>query len=123
MRYLLMIHTDEAAYGSRPNEAVEAGNAAYAAYTDALKTAGAWLGGERLRPTDTATTVQLRDGRTEVLDGPYADTKEQFGGYYMIEAPDLDSAIAWAVRCPGASHGTVELRPIWEYASEPNNAS
>ena len=122
MRYLLMIHTDEAAYGSRLAEAVEAGNAAYTAYTDALKNAGAWLGGERLRPTDTATTVRLRDGRTEVLDGPYADTKEQFGGYYMIEATDLDSAIEWAVRCPGASHGTVELRPIWEYASEPNKA-
>ena len=115
MRYLLMIHTDEAAYGSRPQEAVEAGNAAYTAYTDALKQNGAWLGGERLRPTDTATTVRIRDGQTEVLDGPYADTKERLGGYYMIDAPDLDAAIAWAARCPGASHGTVELRPIWEY--------
>ena len=122
MRYMLMIHTDEVAYGSRPAEDVGVGNAAYTAYTEALKRAGAWLGGERLRPTDAATTVRLRDGRTEVLDGPYADTKEQFGGYYMIEAPDLDSAIAWATRCPGASHGTVELRPIWEYASESNEA-
>lgn len=122
MRYLLMIHTDEAAYNARPAEAVTAGNAAYAAYTDALKKAGTWLGGERLRPTDTATIVRIRDGRTEILDGPYADTKEQLGGYYMIEAPDLDAAIAWAARCPGASHGTVELRPIWEYASEPSAA-
>lgn len=122
MRYLLMIHTDEAAYSARPPEAVEAGNAAYIAYTDALKTADAWRGGERLRPTDTATTVRIRDGRTEVLDGPYADTKEQLGGYYMIEVPDLDAAITWAARCPGASHGTVELRPIWEYASYSNVA-
>lgn len=117
MRYLLMIHTDEVAYAAMPPEAATAGIAAYTAYTDALKTAGAWLGGERLLPTDTATTVRIRDGRTEILDGPYADTKEQLGGYYMIEAPDLDAAIAWAARCPGASHGTVEVRPIWDYAA------
>lgn len=122
MRYLLMIHMDEVAYGALPAAAAEAGNAAYAAYTDALKKSGTWLGGERLRPTNSATTVRIRDGRTEVLDGPYADTKEQLGGYYMIDAPDLDAAIAWAARCPGASHGTVELRPIWEYAGALNMA-
>ena len=67
-----------------------------------------------LQPTRTATSVRVGDGKTNVIDGPYADTKEQLGGYYMIEAPDIDAAIAWAARCPGAGTGTVEVRPVWE---------
>ena len=70
-------------------------------------------GGERLRPTSEATTVRVKNGKTEVLDGPYADTKEQLGGYYMIDVPDLDAALSWAAKCPGASKGTMEVRPIW----------
>jgi len=83
------------------------------AYTEALKTAGAYVGSNRLRPISTATTVQANNGKTQVLNGPYADTKEQLGGYYLIEAPDLDAALAWAARCPGSGHGTVEVRPVW----------
>ncbi len=72
------------------------------------------VGGERLQPISTATSVRVANGKTSVVDGPYADTKEQLGGYYVIEAPDIDAAVAWAARCPGASMGTLEVRPIWQ---------
>jgi hypothetical protein len=88
--------------------------AAYQAYGEAMGKAGVVQGGNRLRPANTATTVRIRDGKTQVLDGPYADTKEQLGGYYLIDAPDLDAALSWASRCPGASYGVMEVRPIWE---------
>ena len=87
--------------------------AAYGAYTEALVKAGVIAGGERLRPTSAATTVKVANGKTNVLNGPYAETKEQLGGFYMIEVPDLDAALSWASRCPGASHGTIEVRPVW----------
>ena len=92
---------------------VERISPAYAAYTEAMQKAGVMVGGDRLRPTSSATTVRIADGKTQVLDGPYAETKEQLGGYYIIDVPDLDAAISWAARCPGASHGAVEVRPIW----------
>jgi hypothetical protein len=87
--------------------------APYGAYTEALKNAGVYTGAERLRPVEMAATVRVNDGKTEVLNGPYAETKEQLGGYFMIDVPDLDAAISWAARCPGASHGIVEVRPVW----------
>lgn len=96
-----------------PPEQRQQGFQAYMAYTEALNKAGALKGSNRLRPVSTATTVRIVDGKTQVLDGPYADSKEQLGGYYLIDAPDLDAAIAWAARCPGASHGIIEVRPIW----------
>jgi hypothetical protein len=71
------------------------------------------VGSNRLQGTATATTVRVADGKSQVLDGPYADSKEQLAGYYLIDVTDLDAALAWAARCPGASHGTVELRPVW----------
>jgi hypothetical protein len=86
---------------------------AYGAYTEALRKAGVLLGSNRLRPTSDATTVRVVDGKTQVLNGPYAETREQFAGYYLIEVADLDAALSWAARCPGASHGSVEVRPIW----------
>jgi hypothetical protein len=89
------------------------GYAAYMAYTEALKKAGVWVGSNRLQPIGTATTVRVTDGKSQVLDGPYIDSKEQLGGYYLIDVPDLDSAISWAARCPGAGHGTIEVRPVW----------
>jgi hypothetical protein len=88
---------------------------AYMAYTEALKNAGVHVGGERLQATSTATTVRATNGKTQVLNGPYTETKEQFGGYYMIDVPDLDAALAWAARCPGTQHGVVEVRPVWAY--------
>ena len=113
MKYLLMIYVNEAGMQSATKEQVDEQMRAYAAYTDALVKAGVLVGGERLRPSQTATTVRARNGKTEVLDGPYADTKEQLGGYYMIDVPDMDAALSWAARCPGASTGTMEIRPVW----------
>jgi len=104
MQYLLMIYGNEAGMLAAPKEMVTQMSAAYGAYTEAMKKAGVWVGGERLRPTSDATTVRVKDGKTQVLDGPYAETKEQLGGYYMIEVPDLDAALTWAARCPAASH-------------------
>lgn len=113
MQYLLMIYGEEARLSQPPNEAVTQMNAAYVAYTRAMREAGVLVAGERLQPISTATSVRVADGKTNVLDGPYADTKEQLGGYYVIEVPDIDQAVAWAARCPGASMGTMEVRPIW----------
>ena len=87
---------------------------AFMAYTEAVKSAGVLVGSNRLRPTNTATTVRLVDGKTQVLNGPYAETREQLGGYYLIDVPDLDAALSWAARCPGAEYGTIEVRPVWE---------
>jgi hypothetical protein len=113
MQYLLMIYGNEANMMSASKESIGQMVAAYGAYTEALKKAGVIRGGERLRPTSAATTVRVADGKSQVLNGPYAETKEQLGGYYMIEAPDLDAALSWAARCPAASHGAVEVRPVW----------
>ena len=116
MQYLLLIYSNEAAMAAAPKEAAVQMSAAYGAYTEAMKKAGVFLAGERLKPTKIATTVRVAGGKTNVIDGPYADTKEQLAGFYMIEAADIDTAIEWAARCPAASTGTVELRPIWPMA-------
>jgi hypothetical protein len=105
MKYMFLIYQDEAAGGGDP--------APYMAYSQALVNAGVMVGGERLRPAANASTVRVSNGGTKVLDGPYADTKEQLGGYYIVDVPDLDAAVKWAARCPGATHGLVEVRPIW----------
>ena len=113
MQYLLLIYTNENAMLNAPKEAASQVVGAYQAYTEAMKKAGVYIGGNRLQPTSTATTVRAQNGKSNVLDGPYAETKEQLGGYYMIEALDLDAALAWAARCPGAAHGSIEVRPVW----------
>lgn len=113
MQYMLMIYGNEAAQAAAPKEAANKMNAAYAAYTKAMIEAKVMRGGDRLKPAGTATTVKVADGKTQVLDGPYADTKEQLAGYYLIEVADLDAAISWAARCPGANTGTMEVRPVW----------
>jgi hypothetical protein len=113
MQYLLMIHTDEKAMQSAPKDAIANMSAAYGAYTEAMMKAGVHVAGERLRPSSTATVVRTNNGKTSVLNGPYAEIKEQLGGYYLIEAPDLDAAIEWAARCPGAQYGAMEVRPVW----------
>lgn len=113
MQYMLLIHGDEAKMPSIPPEKAYEMSTAYAAYTEALKKAGALVAGERLKPTKTASIVRLRADKTEVLDGPFAEIKEQFGGYYIIEAADQDEAVEWAAKCPGASLGAVEVRAIW----------
>ena len=116
MEYLLMLYSDQSQWSKMTPEQQQQGIAAYGAYGEALKKAGALKGSNRLQPPSSATTVRVANGKQEVLDGPYADSKEPLGGYYLIEAADLDAAIAWAARCPGASHGTIEVRPIWQYA-------
>ena len=113
MQYLLTLYSDEAGWDKMTPEQQKQGYAAYMSYTEALKSAGAFVGSNRLRPTATATTLRTADGKTQVLDGPYADSKEQLGGYFLIEVPDLDAAISWAGRCPGVQHGIVEVRAIW----------
>lgn len=113
MQYLLMLYADESMFEKMTPEQQQQGYAAYMAYTEALKSAGALVGSNRLRPSGTATTVKVANGKSQVLDGPFVDSKEQLGGYYLIEAPDLDAALKWAAKCPGAGHGTVEVRAIW----------
>ncbi len=113
MQYTLLIHSDEGAWAAMTPAQRQQGTAAYTAYTEALVKSGAMVAGERLRPTSTAATVRVIDGKTKVLDGPYAESKEQLGGYYLIEAKDLDEALKWAEKCPGAQQGTMEVRPIW----------
>jgi hypothetical protein len=113
MQYMLLIYRDEAAMANLSEAAISEGTAAYMAYAGAMAQAGVMVGGNRLRPASAGTTVRTTGGKTQVLDGPYAETKEQLGGYFLIEVPDLDAALSWAERCPGAAHGTIEVRPIW----------
>jgi len=113
MRYMLLIYRDEADFKDASKTEAEQTTAAYVAYTEALKQAGALAGGGRLQWSTSANTVRVANGKTRVLNGPYAETREQLGGYYMIDVPDLDAALTWAARCPGASHGTIEVRPLW----------
>ena len=113
MQYLLMLYADESGWTKLTPEEQQRGVEAYRAYTETLKAAGVHVGSSRLRPSSTATTVHANNGKTQVLDGPFSDSKEQLGGYYLIETPDLDSALTWASRCPGAHHGTIEVRALW----------
>jgi hypothetical protein len=113
MQYMLMVYVNEEQIETARKTNGNQISAPYMAYLDALKQAGVIRGGDRLQPSTAATTVRIADGKTQVLNGPYADTKEQLGGYFLIDVPDLDQALAWAARCPGAAHGTVEVRPIW----------
>jgi hypothetical protein len=117
MQYLLLLHAEESGWARMTEAEQKQGYAAYMAYTEALKKANVYVGSNRLQPVSAATTVKIANGKQQVLDGPYADSKEQLGGYYLIEAADLDAAIAWAARCPGASHGTIEVRPVWEMSA------
>lgn len=114
MQYLLMTYVNEGGWTKLTPAEQEQGVASYKAYVDALVKANAFLGTNRLQRTSAATTVRAVNGKTQVLDGPYADTKEQLAGYFLIEVPDLDAALAWAARCPATNHGVVEVRPIWD---------
>jgi hypothetical protein len=111
MRYMMLIHHDEQALANAPGRQL---GAEYAAFNEALAKAGAgFAAGERLAASSAATTVRVREDQTKVLDGPYADTKEQFAGYFMIDVADLDEAITWARRCPSSKYGAIEIRPVW----------
>jgi hypothetical protein len=112
MQYLLMLYVDESGWPKLTPAQQEQGMAAYVSYTEALAKAGALASNGRLAPSASATTVRLANSKSQVLDGPFADSKEQFGGYYVIEAKDLEAALAWAARCPATGHGVVEVRPL-----------
>ena len=113
MRYLLLIYTEESD-APPPDDVAAASHAAYAAFTRDVQERGMLQAGEALMPTSTATTVRVVDGQTVTTDGPFAETKEALGGFYLIEARDLDEAIETAARIPGAKSGAIEVRPIWE---------
>jgi hypothetical protein len=116
MQYLCLLYSDDSQWDKMSPQQQQQGIAAYAAYTQALKEAGVLVGANRLRPAATATTIHASgpNAKMQVLDGPFVDSKEQLGGYYLIDVPDLDAALAWAGRCPAAFHGKIEVRAIWE---------
>jgi hypothetical protein len=114
MRYLLMICTDEAAIQALSHEEESALLAEYGAFAADLDRRGVIQTSARLRPTTDATSVQVRDGKVLTSDGPFAETKEQIGGYYLVDCKDLDEAIEIASQMPGARTGTIEVRPVWE---------
>lgn len=114
MQYILMTYVNESGWANLTKPQQEQGIAAYAAYVEALTKAGALKGSNRLGKSSSATTVRIANGKSVVQDGPFADSKEQLGGYFLIDVPDLDAALAWAARCPAAGHGVVEVRPLWE---------
>ncbi|HVX72191.1 MAG: YciI family protein [Devosia sp.] len=113
MQFLLLINGDESRFNTEP-QAETPISPEFIAYTEAMKKAGVWMGGDRLKPTRHGARVRVRDGKAVVLDGPYADAKEQLGGYYMIDVPSLDEAVEWATRCPAARFGTIDVRPLAE---------
>ena len=118
MRYALLIYVEP--WESTPEQDVEVMKA-YNAFTADAVAADVMRGGEALHEAKTATSVRIRNGQMLVTDGPFAETKEEFGGYYLIEAPNLDEAIQWAAKIPGAVRGTIEVRPVVDFPS-PNTA-
>jgi hypothetical protein len=114
MRYALLICTSEKEDGALTEAEAGAQMAAYGAFSEEMGRRGVIQGGERLRPTTDATTVRVRDGEVLTSDGPFAETKEQMGGFYLVDCKDLDEAIDVAAKIPGASRGAIEVRPIWE---------
>jgi hypothetical protein len=108
----MLIYETQKAFESRTDGESDSYLGAWRAYHKALVEAGVYVGGDPLQLPETATTVQLKDGRRQIQDGPYADTKEQLGGFTILECPSLDAAIEWAARCPAASAGAVEIRPL-----------
>ena len=114
MQYLLLIYDPEKTWATMPEAERNQMFTEYMTFTNDIKTSGHYRAGDALQPTHTATTVRVRDGKISTTDGPFAETREQLGGYYLIDVPDLDAALSWAARCPSSSQGTIEVRPIWE---------
>jgi hypothetical protein len=114
MQYILMDYVGESGWPALTREEQEHWLGAYKAYMEAMTKAGVLRSSSGLQPSSSATTVRTVDGKTQVLDGPYADSKEQLGGFHIIEVADLDAALSWAARSPTALYGIVEVRPLWE---------
>jgi hypothetical protein len=117
MQYLCLIYEDEKAWQKMPPAEAEKILGEYHAYTESIRKSGHLVGGNALQPTHTATTVRLRQGKVGTTDGPFAETKEQLGGYYLLKARDLNEAIQLAARIPGARFGSIEVRPVMEFDS------
>jgi hypothetical protein len=116
MKYLCLIYESESNWSKMSKEDGDRVMGEYNAFTQDIKTSGHYLGGEALTPTSTASTVRVRNGKLGTTDGPFAETKEQLGGYYLIEAKDLNDAIQVGARIPGAKSGSVEVRPIMQFS-------
>lgn len=112
MKYLCLIYDDESKWATMPKEEGEALMGEYFAFTEGIRQSGHYIAGEALQPVQTATTVRVRNGKISTTDGPFAETKEQLGGFYMIEAKDLNDAIQVASRIPSAKVGSIEVRPV-----------
>jgi hypothetical protein len=123
MQYMLLIYSDEKAWFGLSEADMKKGYQAYMDFTEELIASGAMQGGSELKPVATATTVRVQHGKTVMTDGPYAETKEQLGGYYLIDVPSLDEAVKWAAKCPGAHHGIVEVRPLQVDVPQPLNGN
>jgi hypothetical protein len=115
MKYAILIYGDESGFADMPKEAIDANLQEWWGYEGQLQEAGVKLAGEALQPTATGKSVRAADGKTSVSDGPFAETKEQLGGFYVLDVKDEDEAIEWARKCPGARFGTIEVRPIQEF--------
>jgi hypothetical protein len=115
MKYLCLIYENEQAWAATPQSEADVMMSEYFNFTDSFTKSGHVLGGEALQPTNTATTVRVRNGKISTTDGPFAETREQLGGYYLLEAKDLNEAIQIASKIPGARTGSIEVRPIMEF--------
>jgi hypothetical protein len=123
VQYMLLIYDEERVLQEMSEEERNAFIGEYFAYSQELKDAGAYVAGDALQPTATATTLSVRSGETLTTDGPFAETKEQLGGYYLIEADSLDSALEWAAKIPSARIGKIEVRPVMVFDREGAPAS
>lgn len=115
MRYMLLIYSDETGMDNVTEAELAGVMAAYNAFGDEVREKGVFVNGDALHPTPTATTVRVRDGKTMTTDGPFAETKEALGGFYILNCQNLDEALAYAAKIPGASVGSIEVRPIMEF--------
>ena len=115
MKYVLLLYGNEKTRTTMKPDALKQMQGAYMAYTAALQQSGVYVSGAPLQPTTAATTVRGANGKAQVIDGPFAETKEQLAGFYMIDVPDLDGAMQWARRCPATDGGTVEIRPLMSF--------
>jgi hypothetical protein len=123
MKYLCLIYENEQEWASVSEEQGNAIMHEYYAFTDAYRKSGHVLAGDALQPTQTATTVRVRNGKLSTTDGPFAETREQLGGYYLIEAADLNEAIQIAAKIPAARNGSIEVRPIMEFPDQPDGSA
>jgi hypothetical protein len=119
MKYLCLIYDEEKKLNAMPKNEADAFMGEYFGFTERIKKSGHYLGGNALQPVQTATTVRLRNGKVSTTDGPFAETQEQLGGYYLIEAKDLNDAIQVAAKIPSSRIGSIEVRPIMEMNTQP----